>query len=75
MNIVDPAFDKEVDAIYEKIESYMRIVKKTARDMVPKAITLYIINQLKDYINDELLKVLLALSDGDLVSTSRILMN
>lgn len=73
MNIVDPAFDKEVDAIYEKIESYMRIVKKTARDMVPKAITLYVINQLKDYINDELLKVLLDLSDGDFVSTSRTL--
>lgn len=32
----------------------MNIVRKTARDMVPKAIKLYIIDELKDYIHTEL---------------------
>lgn len=65
---VDSAFDGEVGLIYEKIDSYLRIVKKTIRDMVPKAITLYIIKELQDYINNKLLIVLLSLPNDDYVS-------
>lgn len=62
----------DVDIIYKKIESYLRIVKKTACDMVPKAIMLYIIKRLQDYINNQLLMVLLDLPDDDFVSISKI---
>ncbi|XP_031621780.1 dynamin-like [Contarinia nasturtii] len=58
---VDPTLNGEVEVIYEKIDSYMRIVKKTTRDMVPKATTLYVIKELQEYINNTLLIELLAL--------------
>lgn len=45
----------DVEDIYEKVGSYMRIVKKTACDMVPKAITLFIIRNLQEFIQNDLL--------------------
>lgn len=50
--------EEEVHDISEKIESYLNIVKKTTRDMVPKAVTLYIINELKAFIDTELLALI-----------------
>lgn len=41
----------------------MRIVTKTTRDMVPKAIMMLIINNVKDFINGELLAHLYATGD------------
>lgn len=46
----------------------MAIVKSTACDMVPKAITLYIINKLKEYIKSDL-HTLMHLHDEKLVSS------
>lgn len=45
--------------IYDKLNAYMRIVKKTTRDMFPKAVTLYIIDELEKYINTDLLLVIM----------------
>lgn len=41
----------------------MKIVTKTTRDMVPKAIMMLIINNCKDFINGELLAHLYAKGD------------
>lgn len=46
---------QDVEDIYEKIGSYMRIVKKTMCDMVPKAITLFIIRRLQAFIQKDLI--------------------
>lgn len=47
---LDP-LEKDVDYIYEKLISYMRIVKKTLCDMVPKAISLFTIKELEEFID------------------------
>lgn len=41
----------------------MKIVTKTTRDMVPKSIMMLIINNVKDFINGELLAHLYAQGD------------
>lgn len=46
---------EDIEDIFEKIGSYMRIVKKTMCDMVPKAITLFIIRKLQQFIQKDLL--------------------
>ena len=68
MEEIDPSIKRTVNDIYEKVDSYMRIVRKTTRDMVPKAITLYIIKELQDYINDKILMDFLDLSNDEYVS-------
>lgn len=55
--------ERQVETIRNLVESYMRIVTKTTRDMVPKAIMMLIINNLKDFINGELLAHLYASGD------------
>jgi hypothetical protein len=55
-----------VETIRNLVDSYMKIVTKTTRDMVPKAIMMIIINNCKDFINGELLAHLYA--SGDQVS-------
>lgn len=44
----------QLKMVNEAIDSYMSIVKKTACDMIPKAISLYIINELKRVVNIEM---------------------
>lgn len=58
---------RDVNECHEKVTKYMSIVKKTACDMVPKAIKLYIIDNLKEYIQNDLQPTLLDL-ELDLVS-------
>lgn len=45
-------FERDILDICKKVDTYMTIVKKTTRDMVPKAITLYIIRELEQFINN-----------------------
>lgn len=59
--------ERQVETIRNLVDSYMRIVTKTVRDMVPKAIMMLIINNCKDFINSELLAHLYA--SGDQVCT------
>lgn len=66
---LDPMLERQVETIRNLVDSYMRIVTKTTRDMVPKAIMMMVINNVKDFINGELLAHLYAagdqVSDGD----------
>lgn len=60
---LDPMLERQVETIRNLVDSYMRIVTKTTRDMVPKAIMMLVINNLKDFINSELLAHLYAAGD------------
>uniref|UniRef100_A0A8D8E749 Dynamin n=4 Tax=Culex pipiens TaxID=7175 RepID=A0A8D8E749_CULPI len=60
---LDPQLERQVETIRNLVDSYMRIVTKTTRDMVPKAIMMLIINNSKDFINGELLAHLYATGD------------
>lgn len=59
---------EDIFDIYDKVNAYMRIVNKTVRDMIPKAITLLIIRELEKYINTELLMVILNVPNDNYVS-------
>ena len=56
----DPQMKRQVDMIQNIVKSYMKIVKKTCLDMVPKTIMLIIINNIKSFISGELLPHLYA---------------
>jgi dynamin 1/3 len=60
---LDPQLERQVETIRNLVDSYMRIVTKTTRDMVPKAIMYLIVNNTKDFINGELLAHLYASGD------------
>ncbi|VDO49428.1 unnamed protein product [Onchocerca flexuosa] len=42
---VDPQLERQVETIRNLVDSYMRIVTKTIRDLVPKAIMFLIVNK------------------------------
>ncbi|XP_046609487.1 dynamin isoform X9 [Neodiprion virginianus] len=60
---MDPQLERQVETIRNLVDSYMKIVTKTTRDLVPKAIMMLIINNAKDFINGELLAHLYASGD------------
>lgn len=54
-----------VQATFKYSDSYMKIVTKTIRDMIPKAITLYIVKELDTFIREDLVnKILPHSKDG-----------
>lgn len=60
---MDPQLERQVETIRNLVDSYMKIVTKTCRDLVPKTIMYWIINNAKDFINSELLAHLYASGD------------
>ena len=56
-----------METIRNLVDSYMKIVTKTCRDLVPKIIMYLMINDTKSFINGELLANLYA--TGDTVSS------
>lgn len=60
---MDPQLERQVETIRNLVDSYMKIVTKTTRDLVPKTIMHLIINNGKDFINGELLAHLYASGD------------
>merc|ERR1719319_1732635 len=57
---VDPQLERQVETIRNLVDSYMKIITRTCRDLVPKAIMFIIINDTKAFINGELLANLYA---------------
>ena len=60
---VDPQLERQVETIRNLVDSYMKIVTKTCRDLVPKTIMFLMINDVKAFINGELLAQLYASGD------------
>ncbi|XP_077580530.1 dynamin-1-like [Stigmatopora nigra] len=60
---MDPQLERKVETIRNLIDSYMAIVNKCIRDLMPKAIMHLMINNVKDFINAELLAQLYSAGD------------
>nr|CAG4648510.1 EOG090X01UE [Polyphemus pediculus] len=60
---MDPQLERQVETIRNLVDSYMKIVTKTTRDLVPKTIMNLMINNTKDFIMSELLANLYATGD------------
>ncbi|XP_067846808.1 dynamin 3a isoform X3 [Heptranchias perlo] len=60
---MDPQLERQVETIRNLVESYMCIINKTIRDLMPKIIMHLMINNTKDFINAELLAKLYSSED------------
>jgi len=60
---MDPQLERQVETIRNLVDSYMKIITKTFRDLVPKIIMHLTINNTKDFIYGELLAALYASGD------------
>ncbi|XP_076140192.1 dynamin-1a isoform X3 [Alosa pseudoharengus] len=63
MNSMDPQLERQVETIRSLVDSYMGIVNKTVRDLIPKTIMHLMVNNTKEYINAELLAQLYSCGD------------
>ena len=63
MRSISPHLQRQVETIRNLVESYMKIVTRTCRDIIPKTIMLLMINSTKSFIGEELLAHLY--SSGD----------
>ncbi|XP_061636748.1 dynamin 3a isoform X2 [Phyllopteryx taeniolatus] len=62
-NFTDPQLERQVETIRNLVDSYMGIIHKTVKDLMPKAIMHLMINSVKEFISSELLAQLYALGD------------
>lgn len=53
-NCVDPQLERQVEIIRSLVDSYMKIVVKTCRDIVPKTIMHLLINDMKMFVHGEM---------------------
>ncbi|XP_034459176.1 dynamin-1a isoform X8 [Hippoglossus hippoglossus] len=60
---MDPQLERQVETIRNLVDSYMAIVNKTVRDLMPKTIMHLMINNTKEYINADLLAQLYSCGD------------
>ncbi|XP_018419545.1 PREDICTED: dynamin-1 isoform X6 [Nanorana parkeri] len=63
MHSMDPQLERQVETIRNLVDSYMAIVNKTIRDLMPKTIMHLMINNSKEFIHSELLANLYSCSD------------
>ncbi|PAA59145.1 hypothetical protein BOX15_Mlig005677g2 [Macrostomum lignano] len=59
----DPQMERQVETIRNLVESYMKIVDKTQRDVVPKTVIHLIVNELKDFLKTSMLAQLYGTQD------------
>uniref|UniRef100_A0A8D3C362 Interferon-induced GTP-binding protein Mx n=1 Tax=Scophthalmus maximus TaxID=52904 RepID=A0A8D3C362_SCOMX len=60
---MDPQLERKVETIRNLVDSYMAIVNKCIRDLMPKTIMHLMISNVKDFINAELLAQLYSAGD------------
>ncbi|KAG5832748.1 hypothetical protein ANANG_G00294440 [Anguilla anguilla] len=60
---MDPQLERQVETIRNLVDSYIGIVNKTIRDLMPKTIMHLMINSAKDFIHSELLAYLYSSAD------------
>ncbi|XP_077413185.1 dynamin-1 [Vanacampus margaritifer] len=60
---MDPQLERKVETIRNLVDSYMAIVNKCIRDLMPKAIMHLMINNVKEFINAEMLAQLYSAGD------------
>ena len=52
---LDPQMERQVETIRNLVDSYLKIVSKTIKDLVPKTIMFMIVQNTKDFIGSEIL--------------------
>ncbi|KAJ8038664.1 Dynamin-1 [Holothuria leucospilota] len=52
---MDPQLERQVETIRNLVDSYMGIISKQVRDLVPKTLMHYMINNCRDFIQGEML--------------------
>ncbi|XP_029285121.1 dynamin 3a isoform X2 [Cottoperca gobio] len=62
-NCTDPQLERQVETIRNLVDSYMSIIYKTVKDVMPKTIMHLMINSVKEFISSELLAQLYALGE------------
>nr|XP_040046075.1 dynamin-3 isoform X4 [Gasterosteus aculeatus aculeatus] len=68
---MDPQLERQVETIRNLVDSYIGIINKSTRDLVPKTIMHLMINSAKDFIHSELLAYLYSSGDqGTLMEES-----
>ncbi|XP_004539152.1 dynamin-2 isoform X4 [Maylandia zebra] len=68
---MDPQLERQVETIRNLVDSYISIVNKSIRDLMPKTIMHLMINSAKDFIHSELLAYLYSAGDqGSLMEES-----
>ncbi|XP_030626948.1 dynamin 3a [Chanos chanos] len=60
---MDPQLERQVETIRNLVDSYMSIVYKSVRDLMPKTIMHLLINEVKEFIHSELLAQLYSTGD------------
>ncbi|XP_048107472.1 dynamin 3a isoform X3 [Alosa alosa] len=60
---MDPQLERQVESIRNLVDSYMSIVHKCTRDLMPKTIMHLVINNVKEFIHSELLAQLYTIGD------------
>ncbi|NXI86722.1 DYN2 protein, partial [Rhipidura dahli] len=60
---MDPQLERQVETIRNLVDSYVGIINKSIRDLMPKTIMHLMINNTKDFIHSELLAYLYSSSD------------
>ncbi|XP_029473463.1 dynamin-3 isoform X3 [Rhinatrema bivittatum] len=60
---MDPQLERQVETIHNLVDSYMAIINKCIRDLIPKTVMHLMINNVKDFINAELLAHLYSSED------------
>ncbi|XP_074524184.1 dynamin 3a isoform X2 [Halichoeres trimaculatus] len=63
-NFSDPLLERQAETIRSLVESYMSIIYKTIKDLMPKTIMHLMVNSVKEFISAELLAQLYALGEG-----------
>ncbi|CAM9197163.1 unnamed protein product [Lampetra fluviatilis] len=63
MHSMDPQLERQVETIRNLVDSYMSIVNKTIRDLMPKTIMHLTINNASEFIHSELLAQLYSAGD------------
>ncbi|XP_042338778.1 dynamin 3a isoform X2 [Plectropomus leopardus] len=62
-NFTDPQLERQVETIRSLVDSYMSIIYKTVKDLMPKTVMHLMINSVKEFISSELLAQLYALGE------------
>ncbi|XP_041646908.1 dynamin 3a isoform X2 [Cheilinus undulatus] len=60
----DPQLERQVETIRSLVESYMSIIYKTVKDLMPKTVMHMMVNSVREFISSELLAQLYALGEG-----------
>uniref|UniRef100_UPI00358F9E41 dynamin-1-like n=1 Tax=Myxine glutinosa TaxID=7769 RepID=UPI00358F9E41 len=60
---MDPQLERQVETIRNLVDSYMTIVNKTTRDLMPKTLMHLVINNTKEFIHADLLASLYSAGD------------